>query len=70
MGNKPVLRPLPIHRTTQTQNRRTQISMPEEGFEPMTPVFKRVKTVHALDRAATVIWTCIFQTSEMYRVNR
>jgi hypothetical protein len=25
------------------------------GFEPMIPVFERAKTVHALDRAATVI---------------
>jgi hypothetical protein len=25
------------------------------GFEPKTPVFERPKTVHALDRAATVI---------------
>jgi hypothetical protein len=25
------------------------------GFEPTTPVFERAKTVHALDRAATVI---------------
>jgi hypothetical protein len=25
------------------------------GFEPMTSVFKRAKTIHALDRAATVI---------------
>jgi hypothetical protein len=25
------------------------------GFEPTIPVFERVKTVHALDRAATVI---------------
>jgi hypothetical protein len=29
--------------------------MPEVGFETMTPVFERGKTVHALDRAATVI---------------
>jgi hypothetical protein len=29
--------------------------MPREGFEPMTPVFEQAKTVHALDRAATVI---------------
>jgi hypothetical protein len=29
--------------------------MPRVGFEPMTPVFERVKTVHALDCAATVI---------------
>jgi hypothetical protein len=25
------------------------------GFEPMIPAFKRAKTFHALDRAATVI---------------
>jgi hypothetical protein len=25
------------------------------GFEPMIPGFKRAKTVHTLDRAATVI---------------
>jgi hypothetical protein len=29
--------------------------MPREGFEPTIPAFERVKTVHALDRAATVI---------------
>jgi hypothetical protein len=28
--------------------------MPLAGFEPTTPVFKRAKTFHALDRAATV----------------
>jgi hypothetical protein len=28
--------------------------MPRVGFEPMTPAFERAKTVHALDRAATV----------------
>jgi hypothetical protein len=27
--------------------------MPQVGFEPTIPVFKRVKTVHALDRLAT-----------------
>jgi formate-dependent phosphoribosylglycinamide formyltransferase (GAR transformylase) len=27
------------------------------GFEPTTPAFERAKTVHALDRAATVIGT-------------
>jgi hypothetical protein len=31
--------------------------MPRVGFETMTPVFERVKTVDALDRAATVIGT-------------
>jgi hypothetical protein len=29
--------------------------MPRVGFEPTVPVFERAKTVHALDRAATVI---------------
>jgi hypothetical protein len=29
--------------------------MSRVGFEPRTPVFERAKTVHALDRAATVI---------------
>jgi hypothetical protein len=29
--------------------------MPQVGFEPTIPVFQRAKTVHALDRAATVI---------------
>jgi hypothetical protein len=31
--------------------------MPQVGFELTIPVFERVKTVHALDRAATVIGT-------------
>jgi hypothetical protein len=29
--------------------------MPQAGFEPMTPVFEWVKTVHALDCVVTVI---------------
>jgi hypothetical protein len=29
--------------------------MPQVGFEPTIPVFERAKTVHPLDRAATVI---------------
>jgi hypothetical protein len=29
--------------------------MPRLGFEPTIPVFERAKTVHALDRAVTVI---------------
>jgi hypothetical protein len=38
-----------LHRTTQTQNRCWV------GFEPTIPVFEQAKTVHVLDRAATVI---------------
>jgi hypothetical protein len=29
--------------------------MPRVGSEPMIPAFERAKTVHALDRMATVI---------------
>jgi hypothetical protein len=54
MGDQPVARP-PTHRTTQIQNKRTQISMPRVGFEPTTSVFERAKTVYALYRVATVI---------------
>jgi hypothetical protein len=50
-GDQPVARLLPI----QTQNKHTQTSMPRVGLEPTIPPFERVKTVHALDRAATVI---------------
>jgi hypothetical protein len=57
MGDQPVGRPLPTHRRTQTQNKCTwiQISMTQVGFERTILVFERAKTVHALDRAATVI---------------
>jgi hypothetical protein len=34
--------------------------MPPVGFETTIPVFERAKTVHALDRAATVIGTVCF----------
>jgi hypothetical protein len=53
--DRPVARPLPAHRTTQTQNERTQTSLTSVGFEPTIPVFERAKTVYALDRAATVM---------------
>jgi hypothetical protein len=51
-----------LHGTTQTQNKRGQTSMPLAGFEPTIPVFKRAKTFHALDSAATV-------TGEVYFCN-
>jgi hypothetical protein len=56
-GDQPVSRPLPTHRTTQIENKRTQTFMPRVGFESMIPVSERAKTVHGLDRAATVIGT-------------
>jgi hypothetical protein len=55
MGDQPVARLLPTNRTTQTQNKRKQTYIPKVGFELTTPVFELAKTVHALDRAATVI---------------
>jgi hypothetical protein len=55
MGDQPVARPLPTHRIEQTQDKRTQISMPRVGFEQTTPVFERTEKVHALASGATVI---------------
>jgi hypothetical protein len=49
-GDQPVARPLPTHRITQIQNKRTQTSMNRVGLEPTIPVFERAKTVHALVR--------------------
>jgi hypothetical protein len=54
-GDQPVAKPLPRRRTAQTQNKRTQTSMPSVGFEYTIPVLERAKTFHALDRAATVM---------------
>jgi hypothetical protein len=54
-GDQPIARPLPTHRTAQTQNKRTQSYMSRVGFKPMIPAFEQVKTVHTLDRAAAVI---------------
>jgi hypothetical protein len=60
-GDQPVARPLSIHRTTQTQNKRTQASMSGEGFEPTIPVFERAKKVHALDGAAICVYAHTYQ---------
>jgi hypothetical protein len=46
-GDQPVARPLPTHRTTQTQYKRRQTSLPRVGFEPTTPMFEQEKNVHA-----------------------
>jgi hypothetical protein len=43
-----------LHRTTQTQEKRGQTSVPRVGFEPTIPVFERARTFRALYRAATV----------------
>jgi hypothetical protein len=36
-GDQPIARPLPTHRTTETQNKRTRTSMPQAGLEPTIP---------------------------------
>jgi hypothetical protein len=46
--DEPIARPLPIRRTTRTQNKCRQTSMPEMGFEPTAPAFERGKRVHDL----------------------
>jgi hypothetical protein len=55
MGDQPIARPIPAYETAQTQNKSTQTSTPQVGFEPTISVFERAKTVHASDRAAIVI---------------
>jgi hypothetical protein len=55
MGDKPIARPLPTHRTTQSKC--AQASMHREGFEATIPVFERAKT--------TKICTCINMGDEI-----
>jgi hypothetical protein len=57
-GDQPVAKPLPTHRTRQTQKKCRQTSMPRVEFEPTTPMFEWAKTDHAVDGAVTVIDTC------------
>jgi hypothetical protein len=39
----------------RVQNKRPQTFMPRVGFEPTTPVFGLARTVHASDRAVSVL---------------
>jgi hypothetical protein len=54
-GDQLVARPLPKHRTTQTQkNAEThETSTSRTGFEPAITASELSKTVHASDRSAT-----------------
>jgi hypothetical protein len=56
-GDQPVARPPPTHRTTETHNKIRDIH-PLSGTRTHNPAFKREETVHALDRAATMIGPC------------
>jgi hypothetical protein len=51
MGDQPVARPLPTHRTTQ--NKRAYASISPMWFESTTTAFEGVETVDASDRAVT-----------------
>jgi hypothetical protein len=66
-GNQPVAMSLPIDSIIQTQNKRTQTSMPRVGFETTIPTFELEKTFHALDRAGTVIGTYNHYTQIKYK---
>jgi hypothetical protein len=54
-----------LHTRHHEENKRTQTSTPQVGFETTILMFERAKTVHALDRAATMIGICGF-TEAMY----
>jgi hypothetical protein len=69
-GDQPVARPLPTHRITQTQNKRTQTFMSRVRFKFTTPVFELANRVHALDRAAAMISTIIFCRNKILPVAR
>jgi hypothetical protein len=49
----------------QTQNKHRETSMPRVGLEPTIPAFERAKTVHALDRVATVIIMIMYGISHL-----
>jgi hypothetical protein len=55
VGSTPWTGDQPFARPKSTQNKSTQTFMSREGYEPTIPAFERAKTVHALDRAGTVI---------------
>jgi hypothetical protein len=51
-----------IHKTAQTQKKLIETSMPRVGLEPAISAFELAKTVHALDREATVFGKIWFYT--------
>jgi hypothetical protein len=67
-----VARPLPKHRTTQTQNKHIhQTSMPCVEFELTIPASELAKTVQVLDRSATVTGhNYILPSSNLSRIHQ
>jgi hypothetical protein len=62
MGDQAVARPLLI----KTQSKHRETSMSGVRFESTILAFERAKTVHALDRAATVIGDPIIAKLEIF----
>jgi hypothetical protein len=60
--DQPIVRPLLEHRTSQTQNKRTQTFVTQMGFELTIPAFERAKKVYALERAVNLIGDFINNT--------
>jgi hypothetical protein len=56
-GNQPVRKLLPAHRSTQTQNKRTQTSMHWVGFESTISRFELAKAVHAFPQVGRPYFT-------------
>jgi hypothetical protein len=65
-GGQPDARPLPTHTTTQTQNKHTHKHPCLQWHSNPRSVLERAKTVHSLDRAATVIDRAADQQGEIY----
>jgi hypothetical protein len=69
-SDRPIARPLPKYRTTQTEKRTRphmhthQTSMPYVGFESTITASERAKTVHAPERSATVPGKCELSSSK------
>jgi hypothetical protein len=61
-----VARPLPKHRTSQTQIKHVhETFMRCVGFEPTIPASERAMAVHALDRSATVTGFSLFTDTKI-----
>jgi hypothetical protein len=58
MRDQPVARPLPTHRTTQTQKIVSRDIHALSRIRTTIPAFEQMKKLHALDRASTVKTVC------------
>jgi hypothetical protein len=71
IGDQPVARTLPTHKTTKTSNKSThRHPCLRVRIEPMISAFERAKIFHALDFAATVIGVKILESSKYIALSR